>query len=80
MAAKSQPDRFRKVDCGPDHTGPCDCRTAVLRAFQGMLVSGSTQPTALDVAARVYRYHHPAQSAEHAQRTVEAWISARSLH
>lgn len=80
MAAKSKPDRFRMVDCGPEHTGPCDCRTAVLRAFQSMLVSGSTRPTALDVAARVYRYHHPAQSPEHAQSTVEAWVSERALH
>ena len=54
MAAKARSRRVRKVDCGPDVSGPCDCRTAVLRAFESMLVSGATTPTALDVAARVY--------------------------
>ncbi len=60
--------------------GPCDCRTAVVRAYHGMLESGTAQTVAMGVATRVYLYHHPAVAVDLAQVTVERWVSAEALH
>lgn len=67
--------------CGPEPQGPpCDCRTAVRRAYDGMLAAGTPASQALTVAIRVYRYHHPQAEQTHAEVTVESWVFSGPLH
>ncbi len=52
----------------------CRCQAAVTRAYGEMLVSGVSEQVALDVATRVYRYHHPAAAIALARDVVETWV------
>ncbi len=58
----------------------CECRVAVHRAYHGMLASGAPPTVALNVAIRVYCYHHPEYTPAEAQGTVEAWMLRGVLH
>jgi hypothetical protein len=66
-------------DCGSLLTD-CRCRPAVERAFSGMVASGSSEMIALDVAARVYRHHHPRVSTRQARDVVEVWVYRGTFH
>jgi hypothetical protein len=52
----------------------CRCQAAVTRAYGEMLVCGVSNSVALDVATRVYRYHHPGASNALARDVVETWV------
>lgn len=52
----------------------CRCQAAVTRAYGEMLVSGVSERVALDVATRVYRYHHPSAAFPLARDVVETWV------
>ena len=58
----------------------CRCRDAVVRAYSEMLTSGASQPVALDVAKRVYRYHHPGAGVQLAGDVVETWVYTGPLN
>jgi hypothetical protein len=81
MAASIQ---FDPRDCGPLGGPDCACRAAVTRAFDGMTQSGAPYDSALSVAIRVFRHHHPAFSEQESQVGVQAlierWLSPESLH
>ena len=77
MAARSDSDADE--GCG-SLLDDCRCRPAVERAFAGMLASGTAEQVALDVAARVYRYHHPRVSRRQARDVVEIWVYRGCLH
>lgn len=79
MAASKNDKSPANDDCG-SLLSDCRCRPAVERAFTGMIASGSAQPTALDVAARVYRFHHPAVSRQQAREVVEVWVYRGCFH
>ena len=71
----------RAEDCGPDSDPDgCFCRSAVERAFAGMIASGAPNRVAMEAAARVFRYYHPKCSTQYAQDTVEAWLFTGPLH
>ncbi len=71
----------RPENCGPgsDPKG-CRCRSAVERAYAGMIASGAPNQVAMEAATRVFRYHHPECSSRHAQDTVETWLFTGLLH
>ena len=60
--------------------GNCRCRPAVERAFAGMLAHGTSESDALDVAFRVYRFHHPEVPARQARDVVQVWVYRGCLH
>lgn len=62
------------------NTATCRCQMAVLRAYSSMAQSGAPLRHALDVAVRVYRFHHPEVEAEIAQLRVEMWVQHHTLH
>jgi hypothetical protein len=82
MAARRRDDRGGGAeDCGLDADDVlCCCRTAVVRAYGGMLSSGAAPTVALDCAIRVYRYHHPQATHAQAHDAVEAWVTTGLLH
>ena len=68
-------------ECGPlADAARCTCREAVTRAYRGMLDCGVPDSVALDAAIRVYRYHHPEATRDHAHLTVETWVFTGRLH
>lgn len=80
--------RRRECDLDPDFaeialvgdTEPCICKPAVVRAYQGMMASGSGENDALEVATRVLRYHHPEMPAQRILVTVERWVHGGPLN
>ena len=58
----------------------CRCRDAVVRAYSEMLTSGASRHVALDVATRVYRYHHPGAGQALAGDVVETWVYTGRLN
>ncbi len=58
----------------------CRCREAVVRAYSEMLTSGACPQVALDVATRVYRYHHPGAGVQLAGDVVETWVYTGPLN
>lgn len=76
MAASRKSER---LDCGVPGDPDCACRTAVVRAFDGMMRSGASYDSALAVAHRVFLHHHPERGAG-AEAMIERWISPESLH
>lgn len=56
----------------------CKCQGAVLRTYKGMSHEGGN--IALMAAIRVYRHHHPEDSVQDAQLTVERWVHAGQMH
>lgn len=75
MAASEKSD----MDCSPIGGPDCRCRSAVLRAFSGMISSGASPDDALAVALRVFHHHHP-EIETGADALVERWVSVESLH
>jgi hypothetical protein len=77
MAAstKSEPP----VGCAPLGGPDCACRAAVERAFAGMTESGAPYDSALSVAVRVFRHHHP-ELQTGVQELIEQWIAPESVH
>lgn len=59
---------------------PADCRCygAVMRTYKSM--SDEPHHVALQAAQRVYRHHHPEDSPDHANLTVERWIADQHVH
>lgn len=83
MAEKRSKDagtRWRRVNCAGLEAPGCDCRTAVRRAFDGMLVSSQSTSRALDVALTVYSYHHPEVPLFEARETVTTWLARDRMH
>lgn len=80
MVAEKNPNSGEAdADCG-SLLSDCRCRPAVERAFAGMLASGSPERTALDVAERVYRHHHPEVPALRAREVVHIWVYRGCFH
>ncbi len=76
---RSSPEADADADCG-SLLSDCRCRRAVERAFCGMLASGAPERIALEVAARVYRHHHPRVSTWQASEVVQIWVYRGCLH
>ena len=79
MAAGSDSAPEGEEDCG-SLLSDCRCRPAVERAFAGMVASGSAERVALEVASRVYCYHHPDVSGRQAREVVEVWVYRGCFH
>lgn len=58
----------------------CKCKPAAMRAYNGMLTSGSAEQEAVEAAYRIYRYHHPMDTKEDSRLTVERWIYQEQAH
>lgn len=58
----------------------CDCRAAVVRAYDGMLASGVSNEQARKVALRVYLHHHPEHTQEIAHTTIDPWLRRGFVH
>lgn len=58
----------------------CKCYGAVMRAYGGLLKSGTPRNVALEAALIVYGYHHPEDSLADQALTVERWVNQESLH
>jgi len=54
----------------------CVCKSAVLNAYKGLSAHG--HKTAIAAAMKIYNYHHPEDSLEDSQITVERWVVAQS--
>ncbi|MCB9984054.1 MAG: hypothetical protein H6861_10390 [Rhodospirillales bacterium] len=67
------------VQNGVRNPADCKCYGAVMRTYNTM-VKDEPHHIAMEAAQRVYRFHHPEDSKEDAQLTVERWISAECLH
>ena len=81
MVEKSRPEDRNDGACGTDELlGDCRCRPAVRRAFSGMLTSGAGERTAMDVACRVYRYHHPDVPVFQVRDIVQVWVYQGAFH
>ena len=50
----------------------CMCKSAVFTAYQSLLPHGHKK--AMDAALRIYQYHHPEDTIEDCQITVERWL------
>ena len=61
-------------------TEVCVCKPAVIRAYEGMKRSGSTEQVAIDVAKRVLVHHHPTMPERRIKITVERWVYAGDMH
>ena len=59
---------------------PCICKPAVIRAYDGMKKSGTSERIALDVAERVLFHHHPEMPVERIKITVERWVHRGQMH
>ena len=66
------------VQKGVRNPEDCKCYGAVMRAF--FALKNEPHHVALEVAQRVYRFHHPEDSKEDALLTVERWTSGEKLH
>lgn len=58
----------------------CVCKNAVFNAYNGLVGAGQSHRHAMDAAMKVYRYHHPQDSAEAAEQIVERWILSQTVH
>jgi hypothetical protein len=71
--------KSNRPGCAVLGSSGCACRLAVLRAFGGMTESGAPYDSALAVAVRVFRHHHP-ELRSGVRELVERWISPESVH
>lgn len=76
MGASGKSERY---GCAPLGGPDCPCRAAVVRAFAEMTQAGTAYDSALAVAVRVFRHHHP-EIGMGAQELIERWISDDSIH
>ena len=65
---------------GANNPVRCKCKPAALKAYNGMLGSGSSEDEAVEAAYRIYRYHHPLDTKEDSRLTVERWIYSDRAH
>jgi hypothetical protein len=79
ISAKSDHVKSGRFGCAVPGSPGCHCRAAVLRAFGGMTDSGAPYDSALAVALRVLRHHHP-ELGGGARELVERWIWPESIH
>lgn len=63
-----------------DEKSPCVCKTAVLKAYNGLIDHDLPDSFAREAATLVYRHHHPEDSKELSRLKVESWIHAGHLH
>lgn len=71
----------RYVDCDPPpSSGPCTCREAVQRCYNGLCRCGQPERYAFEAAIRVYRYHHPDCPEAQAETIVSHWLSGPVRH
>jgi hypothetical protein len=54
----------------------CICKPAVFNAYETLKSHGHKK--AMDAAMKIYLYHHPEDTIEDAQITVERWLVAQS--
>ncbi len=73
-SAKTEP-----AGCGPLGGPDCVCRAAVMRAFNGMTMSGASYDSAISAASRVFHHHHP-EFRMGVRELIEQWISPESIH
>jgi hypothetical protein len=59
-----------------DPAARCVCREAAMRAYHGLIKAGQPQNFALEAAKIIYRHHHPEDSPEIRNVTVERWVTA----
>jgi hypothetical protein len=60
--------------------GLCRCRSAVLRAYQGMIAGGEPETVAREAAAIVFRWYQPTVEHSKGDRMVASWIEVGLLH
>lgn len=58
----------------------CKCHGAVMRTYGGLSQSGVPHNVALEAASIVYGYHHPEDSKDDKNLTVERWVNEEKLH
>lgn len=80
MAENSNDPRLQELGCDPHAPARCQCRPQVLRAYAGMIASGAPPAHALQVAARVYQWHHPGEDENIAGLIAERWVVDRRVH
>ena len=66
------------IEKGVKNAADCKCYGAVMRAYKGM--SNESHEVALEVAQRVYAFHHPEDRAQDANLTVERWVNGAQTH
>ena len=52
----------------------CQCRTAVLRAYQELRGLGQREDRAYEAAVQVFRYYHPDRQRVEAYELVADWL------
>lgn len=72
------PVELDEFSCSEDEF--CVCRDIVRRAHAGMIHKGADARCAVDVAIRVFRYHHPDTGPIAARELVEHWVLEGHLH
>lgn len=58
----------------------CKCQAAVRTAYKGMVERGLAEEMAIDIATRLYRYHHPEVESDRARVVVQVWTYDGHLH
>lgn len=58
----------------------CKCQAAVRKAYKGMVDRGLSSDIAVDIATRLYRYHHPEVERDRARVVVQVWTYDGHLH
>ena len=53
---------------------PCQCRTAVIRAYRELRERGQPETTSYSASVRIYRHYHPDADKLEAFETVAEWI------
>ena len=80
-ARKKAPERpLADEDASCSEDAFCVCRDIVRRAHSGMMHRGFDEGSAVEVAIRVFRYHHPDASFAESRELVEHWVLGRHLH
>ena len=64
---------------GDADDSPCICKQAVKRAYATLIKAGEPETIAMMAAKRVYKHHHPEDSIQERNLTVERWV-AGALH
>lgn len=59
---------------------PCECRTAVVRAYHEMILRGASHEAAVDVGTRIFCYHHPGHPRQQVSQLVERLVDRSALH